>query len=78
MSCVLFTPALDSLITSDFRLGSMKGLRLKGLRLTVGGLLALFLLAGAYFSLRYTVVAGTLESFASVDQRNFLVVYLGE
>ena len=46
----------------------MKRLRMKGLRLTVGGLLALFLLAGAYFSLRYTVVAGALESFASVDQ----------
>lgn len=40
----------------------------KGLQVTVAALLTLFLLAGAYFSLRYTVVAGALESFSSVDK----------
>ena len=36
----------------------------------MGGLLALSLLAGAYFSLRYTVVAEVAESFSAVDEND--------
>lgn len=47
----------------------MKRLRAnKKVQVTVAGLLMLFVLTGAYLSLRYTVVAGALESFSSVNK----------
>ncbi len=42
----------------------------RGWWLTGGGLLVLLLLTGAYFTLRYTVVAEALESISSVDEGN--------